>query len=120
VLHPLDTIVLVAALVCALWALVLLLLTRPVGKPWLLGALALIEIGLMTLAVGGFVRLAMTARDVPAITFIGYLLAGVVILPVAVWWSLSERSRWGIGVLLIGCLVLPVIIVRMNQVWSGA
>ncbi len=119
-LHPIDTIVLVASLVCALWALVLLLLTRPVGKRWLLGALALIEIGLMTLAVGGFVRLAMTVRDVPAVTFIGYLVAGMVILPVAVWWSLTERSRWGMGVLLIGCLVVPVIIVRMNQVWSGA
>lgn len=119
-LHPLDTIVLVASLVCALWSLVLLLLTRPVGKVWLLGALALVEIGLMTLAVGGFVRLAMTVQHVSGVTFVGYLVAGMVILPVAVWWSLTERSRWGIGVLLIGCLVVPVIIVRMNQVWSGA
>lgn len=118
-LHPLDTVLLVASLVCAVWALVLLMLPRPVGRKWLLGVLGLIEVGLAVLAIGGFVLLAMTSRPVPGVTFVGYLVAGLVILPAAVWWSVTERSRWGVGVLLIGCLVIPVIIVRMNQVWHG-
>lgn len=117
--HPLDTILLVASLVGAVWALVLLMLSRPVGKRWLLGALLLIEIGLLVQAVLGGVQLALTHRHVSGVTFVGYLLASVVILPIATWWSLTEKSRWGVGVLLIGCLVIPVIIVRMNQVWSG-
>lgn len=118
-LHPLDTVLLVACLVCGVWALVLLMLSRPVGKRWLLGALALVEVGLMVLAVAGFVRLAMTVRHVPGVTFVGYLIAGLVILPAAVWWSVTERSRWGVGVLLAGCLVVAVVIVRLNQVWAN-
>jgi hypothetical protein len=119
VLHPLDTVLLVASLLCALWSAVLLMLSRPVGRRWLLGALGVVEVGLLVLAVAGVVELATTDRHVSGVTFVGYLVAGLVILPAAVWWSLTERSRWGIGVLLIGCLVIPVIIVRMNQVWSS-
>lgn len=118
-IHPLDTILLVASLVCAVWSLVLLMLSRPVGKRWLLGALLLIEVGLLGQAVAGAVELATTHRHVSAVTFVGYLVGSLLILPLAGWWSLTERSRWGVGVLLVGCLVIPVIIVRMNQVWSG-
>lgn len=119
VVHPLDTILLVASLVCALWSLVLLMLTRPVGKQWLLGALLLLELGLLGQAVLGVVQLATTHRHVSGGTFIGYVVASLVIVPAALWWSLTEKSRWSVGVLLFGCVVIPVIIVRMNQVWSG-
>lgn len=119
VVHPLDTILLVASLVCAVWSLVLLLLSRPVGKRWLLGALLLLEIALLVQAVLGIIQLATTNRHVSGVTFVGYLIASLLIFPAATWWSITEKSRWGVGVLLVGCLVIPVIIVRMNQVWSG-
>jgi hypothetical protein len=117
--HLLATILLVASLVCALWSLVLLFLQRPVGKRWLLGALGLIELGLIGQSVLGAVLLATGHRHVDGVTFVGYLIGVLLILPAAGWWSLTERSRWGVGVLLIGCLVIPVMIVRMNQIWSG-
>ncbi|HEX4705314.1 MAG TPA: hypothetical protein VH352_24515 [Pseudonocardiaceae bacterium] len=118
-IHPLATSLLVAALAGAVWAAVLLTLSRPVGKRFLLGALALIEVGLLVQAVFGIVALATEHRHVDGFTFVGYLVASLLILPLAGWWSLAERSRWGVGVLLIGCLVIPVMIVRMNQIWSG-
>lgn len=116
---PLATSLLIAALVCAVWALVLLFLSRPVGKRYLLGALGLIELGLLAQAVAGIVELATTHRHVSGITFAGYLVASLLVPPAAVGWSVAEKSRWGVGVLMIGCLVIAVVIVRMNQVWSG-
>ena len=116
---PLATALLVAALVGAVWSFVLLLLSRPVGKRYLVLALALLEVGLLVQAVVGLVELATTHRHVSGVTFVGYVVASLLLLPVAVWWSVNEKSRWGVGVLLIGCLVIPVVIVRMNQVWSG-
>jgi hypothetical protein len=118
-IQPLATTLLIAALVGAVWSAVLLMLSWPVGKRILLGALAVIEVGLLGQAVLGIVALATEHRHVDGFTFVGYLIASLLILPVAGWWSLAERSRWGVAVLLIGCLVIPVMIVRMNQIWSG-
>jgi hypothetical protein len=119
VIAPLATTLLIASLVCAAWSTILLFLSRPVGKRYLLGAFALIEVGLLVQAVAGIVELAMTHRQVSGVTFVGYLVAALLIPPATVGWSLTEKSRWGVGILLIGALVIPVMIVRMNQVWSG-
>lgn len=116
---PLANALLIAALVGALWSLALLMLSRPVGKIYLLGALTLIEIGMLVLAVLAVVALSAPHGPVRVPVFIGYLLGSLVILPLAVWWSATERSRWGVGVLLVACLVIPVMIVRMNQIWGG-
>lgn len=116
-LAALATGLIIATLVAASWSLVLLLLSRPVGKRYLLGALGLIELALLVQAVLGIVRLR--GHHVEAVTFAGYLVGSLLLLPLAGWWSLQERTRWGVGVLLIGSLAVTVMIVRMNQLWSG-
>jgi hypothetical protein len=119
VIPLLATVLTIAALVGAGWSFVLLLLSRPVGKRWLLGALSLVELGLVVQAIAGIAHVIGPHPHISTVTFIGYLIGSPLILPAAGWWALAERSRWGIGVLLIGCLVIPVMIVRMNQIWSG-
>ncbi|RLK61262.1 hypothetical protein [Actinokineospora cianjurensis] len=120
VLSPALTWVSVGA---AVWALVLVLLNRPLpiervdGKAYL-ALLALIELGLLTQAVLGFIKLAGADHDVPGLSYGGYLLGSLLILPVALYWSLAERTRWGTAVLVVGTLVIPVMIVRMGQVWA--
>jgi hypothetical protein len=115
----LATALIIASLVGAVWSLVLMLLSRPVGKIYLLGGLALIEIGLLVLAVAAVIALTEPHGPVRAPVFVGYLVGSLIVLPAAGWWSVAERSRWGMGVLLVACLVIPVLIVRMNQIWSG-
>ena len=115
----LATALILAALVVAAWSLGLVILNRPVNDVTL-GLLALLELALLAQAVLGIVNLAGTDRDVSGVTFVGYLIGSLVILPLATFWSLAERTRWGTAVLIIGCLVIPVTIARLNQIWDHA
>jgi hypothetical protein len=112
------------ALGAALWALTLMIANVPVlPRRWfglgLLGVLALLELGLLVQAVLGFVRMFTADRELNELTYGGYLLGALVVLPLAVLWALAERSRWGPGVLVIGCLTIPVLIVRLGQIWDA-
>jgi hypothetical protein len=124
VIDGLSTVLIYVALGAGLWALILVIANRPVlpGR-WfglgLLGVLALLELGLLVQAVLGFVRLFSTDRDVEKLTYGGYLVGALVVLPLAALWALAERSRWGPGVVLVGCLAIPVLIVRLGQVWDA-
>jgi len=116
----LATALTLAAVAGALWSFVLLLLKRPVGLVVLLGFLGLVELGLLAQAVLGIVALAGDNRSIEGLTFVCYLVGSLLILPAAAWWARAERSRWGVGVLLVACLVVPIMILRMNQVWAGS
>ncbi len=123
-IDALSTTLTFVALGAALWALVLMIANRPVlPDRWfglgLLGVLGLLELGLLAQAVAGIVQLVATDREIEGFTFVGYLVAPVVIIPVAAFWSLAERSRWGPGVLLVGSLSVPVLILRLGQIWAG-
>lgn len=123
-IDALSTSLLFIALGAALWAVVLMIANRPVlpGR-WfglgLLGVMALLELGLLVQAVVGLVQMFTTDRELEKFSFAGYLLAPLVIVPLAAYWSLLERSRWGPGVLLIGTLAIPVMLLRLGQVWDG-
>jgi hypothetical protein len=114
------TVLTLAAVAGAVWSFVLLLLKRPVGLAVLLGFLGVVELGLLVQAVLGLVALAGDHRHIESVTFVCYLIGSLLILPAAVWWARTEKSRWGVGVLLVACLVVPVMILRMNQVWAGS
>jgi hypothetical protein len=117
VIGGLATALIIAALGCAAWALGMVVLNRHIN-PVTLGLLALLEVALVVQAVIGIVNLATTTRQVAGGTFVGYLIASLIVLPGAVYWALGERSRWGTAALVVGCLVVPVMIVRMNQIWG--
>jgi hypothetical protein len=113
------------SLAVAAWAALLVIVGRQVMiDRWhgvgLLGAAAVVELGLLGQAVVGFVNLFGTDRQVDGLTFGGYLVGALLVLPLAGFWSLAERTRWGPAVMVIGCLVIPVLIVRLRQIWDGA
>lgn len=108
----------VAALLAAAWALFLLVADRRVRLP-LLALLALVELALLVQAVVGFARLLTTDRDVSGLSFGGYLVGSLLVLPIAVTFAMGERSRWAAGVVLVGCVTVPVMVLRLQQIWSG-
>ena len=54
----------------------------------------------------------------PAV-FLAYLLVCLAAAPASYWWGSGEPSRWGPGVLAVAALVVPVLVVRLQQVWTG-
>ncbi|MFL6123428.1 hypothetical protein [Actinophytocola sp.] len=112
------------ALAGAVWAAVLVIANKPVELRewhglWLYGGLVLLEVGLLAQLVVGIVELATGDRAIETATFIGYLVTTVLVLPVAGFWALLERTRWGPVVMVVGCLTIPVLIIRLRQVWDG-
>jgi hypothetical protein len=120
----LPTVLTVLALVGAAWSVALIALNKallPVTKPklGLAAVLAVLEAGLLVQAVIGFVKLAGLDHEIDRFSFVGYLVGPVVILPLALAWSAAERTRWSGGALAIACLSVPVMIVRLGQIWAG-
>lgn len=114
----LATVIIVVALLAAGYALVTALRDRPMGLGHLV-ALGVVEVLLIAQAVTGFVKLAGDEGPSSTATFVGYLL-GVLLVPAAgAGWGVLERSRWGPGVIVVACLAVAVMIVRLNQIWSG-
>jgi hypothetical protein len=110
----------VLAVLCGITAIVVLVQIvrdRPPGTPVDV-LLAVIEVGLVVQLALGIVRVAHGHDRVSVVTYVGYLVAALVVLPVAWLWSAGERSRGGSAVLLVGLLVVPFLFVRLAQVWS--
>lgn len=109
----------VVALALAAWSF-LDVVRNKAPRRWLLAAIAGLEVLLVLQVVVGVVELATGKRPAELATFIGYLAASLVILPLAYFWAWSEKNRSATAVLGVACLVIPVLVVRMKQVWSGA
>jgi hypothetical protein len=80
--------------------------------------LALVEVGLVAQLVIGLARVFDDHRGVSVGTYVGYLVGSLVIVPLAAGWAWAERTRSGTGVLLVGIVVLPVLFVRLHDIWS--
>jgi hypothetical protein len=115
----LAAVIIAVALLIAVYALVTALRGRAMGLPDLIG-LGVLEALLVAQAVVGFVKLSGDGGPKHPATFVGYLL-GVLVIPVAgAVWGLLERTRWGSAVLVVAGVAVAVMIVRMNQLWSGS
>ncbi len=113
-----ETLVVVASLVPALWAVVLVVRDRGVDLALLVGA-AVLELTILVQLVVGIVLLVGSDRDIARGTFLGYLIGAVLVPPAGVAWSVGEKNRYGSTVLLVVFVVVPVMVLRLHQIWAG-
>ena len=106
------------AVVVALCLVVLIAVDRQ-PDDWVYGALALLETGLAAQLAVGVMRLRGEHGDVNVAAYIGYLVGSLLVLPAAFLWSAGERTRAGTGVLLVAVMVVPVLFLRLNQLWAA-
>ena len=115
--EPLTWALVALSLAAMVYAVVLAARDKRIDWP-LLGVLGVIEVGLLAQLVIGIVQLVQTSRDVSGPFFIGYLVGSLLILPIGALWALAESSRWGAGALAIACLVIPILELRLHEIWT--
>lgn len=108
-----------ATLLYALWTLGYLAANKTPREPHVVGA-GVVEVLLIMQA--GIAIVLWIVDDGPignGATFVGYLLFTLLLLPVALFLALAEKSRWGTAILFFGALLVPVLTLRLQQVWDG-
>jgi hypothetical protein len=112
------TVAICASLV-AVWSFVQSARKRLPDTP-LLVALGVVELLLLAQAVIGIVLLIGGGRPGSMATYLAYLIGCLVVLPIGTFWALAERSRSSTAILGIACIAIPVMVLRLHEVWGGA
>ncbi|MGB2569787.1 hypothetical protein ACPFP2_15220 [Micromonospora citrea] len=115
----LATATIVLSLVLALWSLVAAVRHRAPDRLQFVG-LAVLEVALLALAVMALVALGGGDRPGEPGAFFGYLVTLVCLPPLAWVLAKMEPTRWGSAIVCAVCLVLPVVVVRLQQTWDIA
>ena len=79
--------------------------------------LGITELVVIAQLIAGLVAVGDAPHSVSRFVYIGYLVGALVVLPVAWLWALAERSRSGLGVLLVGLFVVAFLVLRLHQIW---
>jgi len=106
------------ALIAGLGAVVLGLVGRA-PDDFTLGAAVLVELLLIAQLVVAIVAPAVgNSPTGNLLEFYVYLISAIIIVPLAGFWALIERTRWSTVVLGVGCLAIAVMVYRMHQIWA--
>jgi len=113
----------VALQVTCLVAAILLGVEGARGKAplwWHLGVVAAVETLLLAQTVIAVVLLVQGDQIVgSAGVFVAYLVGTVLALPLTLLWGLGEPSKWTLVALAVACLVVAVLVLRLDQIWAG-
>ncbi|TNC22847.1 hypothetical protein [Amycolatopsis alkalitolerans] len=114
-----TVVVAVASLIVAAWSFLLAARNREPRRV-LLSGLALVEVLLVAQLVIGVVLLIAGGRPGNLVTFLAYLISSLVIIPAGAGWALAERSRSSTVILGVACVAIPVMELRLHEIWGGA
>lgn len=85
-----------------------------------LGVVAAVELLLVVQAVVAVVLLVQGGQiEGSAGVFLAYLVGTLLALPLTLLWGLGEPSRWTLVALAVACLVVAVLVLRLDQIWTG-
>jgi len=112
---PLSVATIVASLVLAAWFLLRSALDRAPSRFDLL-ATAVLGLLVGVLVVVAVIGLFDGSRPAETSTFAGYLITTIAFAPTAFVLARMEPTRWGNLILGVACLVLPVLVLRLQQI----
>jgi hypothetical protein len=117
-LEPLSYAIIAACFGYAAWSLYAVARNRIPREPHVIGA-GVIEVLLIVQLIVAIAMMFVEGRPDDLATFIAYLVFVLLVIPLALFWALAEKSRWGTMVLVIATLVVPVLVLRLGQIWEG-
>ena len=113
----LTIVVAVIALVGALGGAVSAIADRPPGNLQFYWSF-LAELAVLVQTVVGLIAIGRGHGPEETATAISYLLAMVLLLPAAIWWSLTDRSRFSGLVMTIAGVAVAVMSLRLLELWG--
>ncbi|WP_347350394.1 hypothetical protein [Intrasporangium sp.] len=114
---PLTVAILIACAVLFLLAAHHLWRDRVVDDPIMVVS-GLVELALLAQLVVGVTRSGSIQDGSERATYLAYLLTVLVVLPVAIFIAIKERSRWAMGVVLGAAVVVAILVARILQIWQ--
>jgi hypothetical protein len=114
---PLSVATIVLSLVLAVWFLIRSALNRAPARAELFATLGLSAL-VVVLVVVATIGLFSPPRPAETSTFIGYLITTIAFAPVAYVLARMEPTRFGNLILGVACLVIPVLVLRLQQIAS--
>jgi drug/metabolite transporter (DMT)-like permease len=107
----------VVSFLVAAWCFVAARRDRWIDWSHLIG-LILVEVAVIAQAIVAVLHIASGERPEHFVTFLGYLVTTVIMLPLVVVLSFMERTRWGSVIAGAGGIVVAVLVLRLQQVWT--
>jgi hypothetical protein len=111
----------VGSLAVAVWAFLLCARNELPSRSLYVGmtvvaALVAVQVGIATVRlIGG----AGPSESNRIVTFIGYMLTALLLPPAGAVLARLEPTRWGSGLIGAAMVIVPVLLLRMQQVWGG-
>lgn len=88
---------------------------------WSVGSLAIVLLGLLVqIGYSTFVVIGGAEAVIDTVEFYAYLVVAIMVPVGAGFWALVERNRWSTLILGVAALTVAVMLVRMNQIWTGS
>lgn len=110
---PLTTLIAIACLAVAGWAISYLIAGRP-NDGALRGAVLGLAALFTVLAVVGLIEVVGSDRPLPRLQLAAYLVLSPLIPVAAWWWARGDRARSGSAVLTIAALAMGVLLARIT------
>lgn len=79
--------------------------------------LGVLEAVLVIQVVIGLVRIVGDNGNLNIAAYLGYLVGSLLILPIGFVWAAAERTRSGTAVLLVAVIAVPVLELRLHELW---
>jgi len=106
-----------ACVLLAAWAGLRAIRDRPVILVQLIAG-GVIELGMVVQMVVAGVLLLGGASVADGVTFWGYLVTALLLLPGAAVWAVAERTKWSSVVLIVAALAIAAMQLRVLQLWT--